>query len=191
MASRILINFLETVSRCICELIPSEYLTKGDKKLEDLSAHFSKLRRSGKKSTRITISDSLDMTTWCQRFTMPMFGSLFCGFFHNEDEQDLLSVIITILNMVTDKKLELPTDLLDLFIKHPDEKSMSSESMNELKSQFLGRSENNDLLDKMSVMLKNTSNMMQGILHYTSSVLHAAQLFWAGESHDRVSCSGF
>jgi len=181
MASRILINYLETITRSLCELLPNEYLTKGDQKLEDISAHFAKLKRYSKTSARVTISDSLDMTTWCQRFTMPMFGSLLSGIFSNSEENDFRRSMMSILNLVTDKKLELPTDLLDLFMKHPDIESQSSAGLNELKQQFLGRSPNSDLIQHMGVMLKNNSNMMQGILHYTSSLLHSAHLFWVKE----------
>jgi len=55
---------------------------------------------------------------------------------------------------------------------------MSSDSLNELKNQFLGRSDNNDLIDNNSPYLKNNSNFMQGILHYTSSIIHSSHCLW-------------
>jgi len=53
---------------------------------------------------------------------------------------------------------------------------MTSAEMNILKSQFLGQEDDNDLIDYFSMFLKNVSNMMQGIFHYTSTILHASHL---------------
>jgi hypothetical protein len=59
---------------------------------------------------------------------------------------------------------------------HPEEIGFD-DGMNELKNQYLGLSDHSDLLDPRSRMLKNRSNMMQGILHYTSSLLHSSFMY--------------
>merc|ERR1712176_1472541 len=59
--------------------------------------------------------------------------------------------------------------------------------MVELKRQYLGQSEHDDLVDQKKRFLKNRSNMMQGILHYTSSIIHCGYiLLWENYAKDRL-----
>lgn len=171
MFSRIMIKFLETVSRSLCDLCDNEYLTKGTEKKFSTRKHFSRVRDSmSKERTSLTVTDSCDATTWCQRFVMPVFQKMFAGVF--EGWPEMLNLINDILNHVTVKRLEMPKELLDLFMKNQSIQSIDS-GMTELKMQFLGNSDKNDLIEQETVLLKNRSNFMQGILHYTSSLLHA------------------
>jgi len=118
------------------------------------------------------VINSDDATTWAQRFVMPVFGCFLSRFLPEE----FMEPVMFVLNLVTNKKLELPHQLLELYDKHPGEKGFD-DGMNELKDQYMGLSFHNDLLDKGSRMLKNKSNMMQGILHYTSSLLHSGFMY--------------
>lgn len=169
--SRIIVNFVETVSRCICEELPNEMLTKGDQKLLKNDTHF-KLMNTIHGSYSTTVSSSDDATTWAQKFVMKCFG---CYLSNLIDDDDILIPMLTVLNHCTNKRLELPKELLDLFTLHPEVDSFS-ENINELKRQFLGVSDHDDLVDKHKCSLKNRSNMMQGIFHYTSSLYHAGFL---------------
>jgi hypothetical protein len=170
---RIVVHFLETISRTICEELDNEMLTKGDKKLARSDRHFAEVMSFVQPSKKVsTVINSDDATTWAQRFVMPVFGCLLSRILPKE----FIEPVMAILNLVTSKKLELPHQLLDLYDKHPDIDGFD-EGMNELKKQYLGLSEHNDLLNPGSRMLKNQSNMMQGILHYTSSLLHSAYLY--------------
>jgi hypothetical protein len=148
-------------------------LSKGDKKMSISDHHFKKVNAecSTKGWIPCTCVNSDDATTWAQRFVMPVFGAVLSRIF----SADLLEPMCAILNLVTLKKLELPHQLLELFIKH-DEIRGFDDGMNELKDQFFGLSDDKDLLETGSRMLKNRSNMMQGILHFTSSLLHAGYM---------------
>jgi hypothetical protein len=179
MCSRIMIKFLETISRSLCECCDNEYLTKGKQKKYSTRRHYKKTRdKMPDDSKSVTCSDSADATTWCQRFVMPVFQKMFATVFDEWDE--ILPVITDILNHVTVKKLEMPMELLDLFKEHKSVYGFD-EGMNELKRQFLGESTNDDLVYEGSVLLRNRSNFMQGILHYTSSLLHAAHCIFMEE----------
>jgi hypothetical protein len=170
---RIIIHFIETISRTICDDLDNEMLTKGDKKLARTDKHFSEVMSHMKQSKiSATVINSDDATTWAQRFIMPVFGCLLSRILPSE----LLEPCLSVLNMVTNKKLELPHQLLELYDLHPEEAGFDT-GMNELKQQYLGLSDQNDLLNPRSRMLKNRSNMMQGILHYTSSLLHSAFMY--------------
>jgi hypothetical protein len=167
------VHFLETISRTICEEMDNEMLTKGDRKLARTDKHFSEVMSFLQPSKTVaTVINSDDATTWAQRFVMPVFGVLLSRILPNQ----FLIPIMNILNLVTSKKLELPHQLLDLYDKHPDISGFD-EGMQELKKQYMGISEYDDLLNPGSRMLKNRSNMMQGILHYTSSLLHSSFMY--------------
>nr|DAZ87940.1 TPA_asm: hypothetical protein [Tricladiphe virus] len=165
--SRIIINFVEIISRTICEMLPGEMLTKGTKKLSTIDEHFKGFR----KCKSIHISNSSDAQTWCQQFVMKLFAAVLIPILPEE----LINPVCNVLNLVTLKELELPKELLELFHKNRNILSYDEE-MNELKYQHLGSIPRNDLIDKNSKFLKNRSNMMQGILHYTSSLIHSGQL---------------
>jgi len=169
---RIVTHFLETISRVAGEVIDMEMLTKGDKKLQRTDAHFYKLAQlSGSGSVSTTLINSDDATTWAQRFIMPVFGCVLSRVLPPR----FLEPVMCILNLVTNKKLELPSVLLDMFDDNRDITGFDDQ-LNELKDQYLGQSINNDLVDPRKRFLKNKSNMMQGILHYTSSLVHCGYL---------------
>jgi hypothetical protein len=181
---RIVVHFVETICRTICEEMDNEMLTKGDKKLSRTDAHFSSvLGRLKPSRVSATVINSDDATTWAQRFVMPVFGCFLSRLLPDE----FVEPVMFVLNMVTDKKLELPHQLLDLYDKNPDISGFD-EGMEELKSQYMGLSVHSDLLNPRSRMLKNKSNMMQGILHYTSSLLHSGFLYlWEDFTKDAFS----
>jgi len=180
MESRILVHFCESVCRSVCEELPNEMLTKGDQKILRNDAHFKSLNSlEGKYST--TVSSSDDATTWAQKFVMNAFACYLCNIF----DDDLMIPLACVLNHCTNKRLELPKELLDLFSTHPEIDSFS-ENINELKNQFLGKSHYNDLLDRYMCSLKNRSNMMQGIFHYTSSLYHSGFLLTWSEFSSKV-----
>jgi hypothetical protein len=166
--SRLLVNYCESISRVFCEEMQNEMLTKGDQKLFRNDEHFKKLNDlEGLFACTVTSSD--DASTWAQRFVMNAFGCFMANLLNDE----LLIPFCCILNHCTNKKLELPKELLQLFLDHSEVKSFS-DNINELSSQFLGKGKtSNDLVDTRHICLKNRSNMMQGIFHYTSSILHS------------------
>jgi hypothetical protein len=187
MISRIVIKILESISRTLCTMSENEYLTKGSKKSTASSSHFSSIRsKKMEGDVSMTVSDSADATTWCQRFIMNVFKCFFSEFF-SEDE-DILRVITAILNLVTLKRLELPKSLLDLFKTNYNVESFDP-GMNELKKQFLGLSEHSDLMDPFKMLMNNRSNFMQGILHYTSSIIHSSHLLWFEEIVETIFAS--
>ena len=188
IVSRLAINWLETLSRVICEDLPVEMLTKGAHKLQVSEQHNREVRTrltDRKSHTVITATEANDAATWCQRFVMPAFGAMLSRVLPLKYQP----VAMTILNCVANKRLELPTQLLSLFHDNPLVDSMDP-GMAELKSQYKGTSENNDLLDSGSPYLKNVSNMMQGILHYTSSLIHAGKQMFVDDLCEAIISKG-
>nr|WPR16587.1 MAG: RNA-dependent RNA polymerase [Spider peribunya-like virus 2] len=169
LMSRINVAYIEAISRALCSHLTCEMLTKGDQKLGRSDDHFLKRRQLMRNRKSVTLISSDDAATWAQRFMMPVFGVMFrilvpAPFF---------AALIRILNLVTSKSLILPKELLDLFKMHMDVMS-TLECMNILKAEYLQNPEERWLLAFCgSRFLRNLSNMMQGVLHFTSSLLHA------------------
>jgi len=170
--SRLMILMTETLCRCIGRYLPSEMMTKPDAKSVVSRNHHKETQERKeqlKNGKSVTTIDSGDCTTWAQQFVMPVFWiviSAVCP-------PALLGVLRTTLNLHASKKLQLPSFMLTKFMTMPHIQSYDP-AINELKDQFLGRSAHNDLLNPLSRVLFNKSNMAQGILHYMSSVYHCA-----------------
>jgi hypothetical protein len=159
-----------------------EMLTKGERKLQRSDAHFQEISQKLSGKVNVTMINSDDATTWAQKFVMPGFGAVFSRIL----PKNYIEPFMFILNLVTNKKLELPAKLLDLFENNRDVESFDP-SMVELKRQYLGQAENHDLVELKNRFLKNRSNMMQGILHYTSSIVHCGYvLLWENYTKDRL-----
>lgn len=192
--SRLLSLFIETISRTFCELLENEMLTKGNSKDNPAKRHESKKRLKkllinkfiekasnfhGKNPSELmeriqtkTFHDASDRTTWCQQFINPLFACLLTeltpSYSHN--------LILNILNLHTLKNIQVPIDLIEMFLKNRDVVDID-EGINILKKEFLGELPIKLLTKKGSIWIRNESNMMQGILHFTSSLIHSAIMF--------------
>jgi hypothetical protein len=146
-------------------------LTKGTEKLKRSDGHSKAVSESRSSDEGFFhCNDSSDDTTWCQLFVMPEFQVMFTRLLGNND---LTKTIARVLNLVTSKRIMVPKDLLLKFLDSPNQPTYN-ESIKELRSQFLGVSEHDDLINVGEIYVKNTCNMMQGILHFTSSLYHVA-----------------
>jgi len=177
---RMTLKFHETVCEELCKGIGCEMMSKGEEKLTQVDKHRSKVQAAIEHDDEetITLTNSCDNKTWCQQFVMSYFGAVLYGIFRRSKvpwSKTLSNAIMAILNTVTNKKIRLPDQLLAQFIKNPEIRNFSPE-MNELKEQFLGVEgcKNNLISEPGSCLLINKSNMMQGILGFCSSIMHAA-----------------
>nr|UUW20965.1 MAG: RNA-dependent RNA polymerase [Sanya bunya-like virus 18] len=177
--SRILVLLVETISRTLCEMIPWEMLTSGTQKIRKIQDHRRRELSAQSHNTDSYIVRSYcsnDASQWAQGFIMKMFadmlGVLVPKRFH--------SAVCEVLNLVTNKRLRVPDGLLEEFKSGKDDNYMAPE-LNELKKQFLMANTSgvrDDLINLDSRYMKNRSNMMQGILHYTSSLYHACKMMF-------------
>ncbi|AYD61658.1 RNA-dependent RNA polymerase [Blechomonas maslovi leishbunyavirus 1] len=192
---RILVKFLEVISRVINRTLPNETLSEPARKNSLVIQHSrlsSERRRalskrvlgnmekpnSGEKRVlQLRFSSSSDAKAWCQQFCMPLFGcyynSLLKGAYGN-DSSPLLHVIFHILNQLTQKRIQMDTRVTRWFRLNPDTVS-DDEAFTNLSNVLNGRS---GLLAKDGGVI-NRSNMMQGIPHETSSSVHASYLMLA------------
>jgi len=182
--TRLIIHWLETLSRVIGRHIPQEMLTKNIK-IKVAETHYLKTKvLTGEKDVCIVSNDSDDATRWAQSFVMNMFGCMMFVLLPN----DLFRIVIKILNHWSRKRILLPAKVINLFMKHKDIRMPEETDMkyiNLMKDQYFGKSNINNLVNKGEPYLKNRSNMVQGIMHFTSS-LYACAL-----TNFNVACSNY
>nr|QRW42886.1 putative replicase [Ogsystermes virus] len=169
--SRLIQLFVETISRTICLHFEEETLTHPQNKLKLLDDHKARMAKLSRKnnSTYADFCSSSDKTRWNQNLVMTALiiplVRITTPKFHN--------AIYRSLNLWANKFIKIPTVVLNLLInKIP----LSSETYTEL----LGKFWDHEMMNKNTLGMKKpkttfvnlTTGMMQGILHYTSSLLH-------------------
>lgn len=177
---RMVIRIVEDISRSICKKIFSEKLTSPYTKDRFMAEHFHKVKAfcaSKKINTRrhraFTFKESGDMSEWANRWFMKSLSvtllRLTPASFHG--------LIMRALNDVTNKHIELPRQFLISATKNKYT-NLSNEASDRIKKEFLGQieSDNAEYLNKGDTRATCLANMMQGILHYTSSLAHASAL---------------
>nr|QBP37023.1 putative polyprotein [Lampyris noctiluca bunyan-like virus 1] len=169
--SRILQLFIETISRTICSYFDEETLTHPQNKTITLDRHKLRSNIKGRQTNSIyaDFCSSSDKSRWNQNFFMttlsvPLFR-LTESFFHPS--------IKRVLNLWSTKFIKLPAPVVDLLSRRI---TLSSDSFKELFRKFhnqIGSVSYTKLVPKnSSSYIVTTSGMMQGILHFTSSLLH-------------------
>jgi hypothetical protein len=167
MRGRMLVKVFCDLFRAICEAHPSERLT--DDKSKDLFVghHFEEVHKLQKPGS-VTAKVSGDMTNWAQLFSLHDFMSMCKSLL----PQSLWGFCSMVLQMHHDKRIQLPKQLIEMFLSRPDS-ILSSPSVNELKRQFLS---GGSLINKFGTAIHAETDMMQGILHYPSSAYHLAHM---------------
>nr|APG79216.1 RNA-dependent RNA polymerase [Wuhan insect virus 16]APG79344.1 RNA-dependent RNA polymerase [Wuhan insect virus 16] len=165
--SRIVQLYIETISRVLCSYFEEETLTHPKNKLRKLDQHRSNTARIATREDCIyaDFCSSSDKTRWNQNFVMPAMIIPLLRLtpikFHNS--------IIRIMNLWTQKLIKLPQRVINLLLTSTQ---MKSEVYKKLHQEFWNPSSNSVFDNKLNPFIRLTSGMMQGILHYTSSLLH-------------------
>nr|QPL15338.1 RNA-dependent RNA polymerase [Neuropteran phenui-related virus OKIAV309] len=168
--TRIVQHFIESMARSVCSLFESETMTNPSSKMNLLTSHNKKCHDQYGQSTFATFCTSDDATKWNQCHYVSKFALMFCRLFPNE----LHGCIRSICFLWHHKKILVDDALLRIFNKNPDFQSRDPliQKMNNIHKN-LGKSE--PWMDPCSRYIKTRTGFMQGILHYTSSLLHTAQ----------------
>nr|QWX94187.1 RNA-dependent RNA polymerase [Gonipterus platensis bunyan-like virus] len=172
---RVVQLFIETISRTLCSKFEEETLTHPENKLKLLDKHIVRASRFAKlKSMSYTdFCNSSDKTRWNQNFVMPAMSiplfRLTTPLFHN--------AIQRILNLWANKLIKIPPSVCSLLLSKT---KLDSEAYMDLLGKFWnpGKSgKGRQYIQKRCASFVNlTTGMMQGILHYTSSLLHISYL---------------
>nr|QMP82158.1 RNA-dependent RNA polymerase [Dipteran phenui-related virus OKIAV274] len=171
--SRIVQLTIETISRGICGEFEEEVLTHPEKKLRIIEDHIQQSAKHGIREGKSyhTICNSSDKARWNQNLVMPALAAPLILMLPDE----FTNLIVRSLNLWTKKWIKLPHAVSSLMLMNT---RLNSPVYRELKKQFDDSFfENTDLFKKKhSTLIQTKTGMMQGILHYTSSLLHLACL---------------
>ena len=163
ITNRIRINILETISRNVCFFDKREVLTHGVTKNESIkSILYSAKKLEG---TRVPIHMTFDKSRWGPSFVPIQFMYMFKPF--KSKMGNFFPFLVDILIRHQNKLCVLPDRLVRAWFLDEDNKYTHKDSgLQGLKQKFLFDN------PKWSITYENESNMGQGILHYTSSLLH-------------------
>lgn len=172
--SRMVALIVETCSRVICEQFECEAMTHPDKKMEIIERHkllASKLAHA--KSTKVSeYQCSSDKKSWNNNLVMPALAipllMLLPAYMHG--------MIQRILNMWNERLIQLPYGVMKLLV---NKTQLSCATFQEIAQEFTNPGSTGRLPlfpypGANSVIIR--TGMMQGILHYTSSLLHVSYL---------------
>lgn len=172
--SRMVALIIETCSRVICEHFECEAMTHPNMKMEIIEKHkllASKLAHA--KSTKVSeYQCSSDKKSWNNNLVMPALAipllMLLPDYMHG--------MIQRILNMWNERLIQLPHGVMKLLV---NKTPLSCATFKEVAQEFTnpgstGRKPLFPYAGASSVILR--TGMMQGILHYTSSLLHVSYL---------------
>ena len=171
---RITINILETFSKLICSKDSREMLTHGPIKTK---CYHEMIRRVRLRNTETKLFHlNFDKSKWGPSFQPIQFIYMFYPY--KDKYPDLFNLLLAILIKHSNKKAILPERLVRAWVKDPDNifKHEMDENLQKLKEEFL----NTKIL-----VFNNESNMGQGILHFTSSLLHLCLISFRDELYEK------
>nr|AGW51765.1 RNA-dependent RNA polymerase-like protein [uncultured virus] len=173
--SKLLALFLETCSRCLCEQFTVETMTHPDCKMEVIERHKMQVNTLAAKTKRSfnSYQCSADKKSWNNNLVMPALSipllMLLPKAFHGAIQRTL--------NMWNQRLIQLPRGVLKLLTAGVE---LSDPTYQLMMKEFESPGSTGD-----SPLFPNAGSgycilhrgMMQGILHYTSSLLHVNYLF--------------
>jgi len=158
--ARILFNIVEEVCRLLSKSDKTEILTKGKDKRLMMRGDYEEVLSLFEKGAPVQmVKNSYDMTTWAQKYIPTIFCSIYTDLFRDMPHMKNLAYFIFLKH--TNKMIEYPRKLTEMWMKHPDERH---------DQRWLQKAKDKFLSDGVPYF-RNHSNMCQGIPHYNSTVL--------------------
>lgn len=167
---RIVALFIETISRTICKEFDFEVLTHPENKLRLLESHKCDVYEKAKKSGSVLIEscNSSDKTKWNQNFTMHSLITPLLVFLPSS----VHNILIRSFNIWVNKHILLPKSVIELL---ESKTILDDDTYKLVYKQYTGDFSDDCIPifeESKQKFLNIQSCMMQGILHYTSSLLH-------------------
>lgn len=162
ITARIVQFTLELISKTICKYFMSETITHPETKSHFVKNHYKQTSNTFKSS--FTMSKSADASKWCQRHHVSHFASLMVSV----TPKILHGFILKTLKLWTNKKISFPLQLSATLLANKN--VISNPTFERFRDEFFSGTGIFD--SKMSNKITIKSGMMQGILHYTSSLYH-------------------
>jgi hypothetical protein len=161
--ARLVQKLLETISTVICRKFKSETITHPETKENFVNSHYKTSNLSF--DDFIVLSKSADATKWCQRHHVSRFAIMLCSL----TEKIFHPFIIITLKLWTEKVIAFPPDLAAMLLANQNTLS-SNDTFVRLRKEYYSGTGVFKTPGDNKITIK--SGMMQGILHYTSSLFH-------------------
>lgn len=173
---RIKINILETFSREICAKDSREMLTHGHIKNHRYQEMMRRVRLKNVNGKVFNLN--FDKSKWGPSFQPIQF--LYIFYPYKDSFPDLFNYICCLLINHTNKKIILPERLIRAWVRDPSNKMKHhmDDNLQRLKEKFLRDG---------CLLADNESNMGQGILHFTSSLLHLCLISFRDKMFERLT----
>uniref|UniRef100_A0AAT9JFI2 RNA-directed RNA polymerase L n=1 Tax=Blattella germanica phenuivirus 1 TaxID=3133449 RepID=A0AAT9JFI2_9VIRU len=169
LRSRIIQLFIEELSRAICENLPIEVMMHPENKINKPQEHIIKASKK-KFNYKASCDSSNDARVWNQGHHVNKFAQFLCRLLPMKYH----ALVISILKQWRHKRIALPNGVLNLLLTKP-ETTFYNPMDQKLADGFTGRSKMR-WISAGKHYITVESGMMQGILHYTSSLFHASVL---------------
>uniref|UniRef100_A0AAT9J9P7 RNA-directed RNA polymerase L n=1 Tax=Hodotermopsis sjostedti phenuivirus 3 TaxID=3133461 RepID=A0AAT9J9P7_9VIRU len=169
LRSRLIQLFIEELSRAICSNIPSEVMMHPENKINRPQEHIVNAAKA-KESYKASINSSNDAKVWNQGHHVNKFIQFLARLLPDKYH----GLIVKVLRQWKTKRIALPNGVLNLLRTSP-ETQFYNEMDQKLAHGYIGFV-NVAWIKPGSHHLTVETGMMQGILHYTSSLFHAAML---------------
>jgi hypothetical protein len=162
--ARLIQMYVERLSRTLCEMTPSDSLTHPNLKESFVRNHYN-LAEIELDSSRLTVGKSADASKWCQRNHASKFAAVLVGIlptiFHVG--------VLRILWFWTCKVIVFPIQFVANFMSNKNVES--NKTYKRMQKEFEEGTGIFPVAKQNRMVIQ--SGMMQGILHYTSSITHA------------------
>lgn len=161
--ARVVQYTVELMSRTICSYFISESITHPETKDNFVSKHYKLTSESFKES--YVISKSADASKWCQRHHASHFAAMLAGIL----PPLLVNFTLRTLKLWIHKKISFPLQMVATLLANKNTYS-TNKTFVRFRNEFY---EGKGIFQvPMSNKMEIQSGMMQGILHYTSSLYH-------------------
>jgi len=168
---RVIQVVIETIARTICSRFSSEIMTHPQQKLKAPGIHSYRSKVKFNLRRTITVCSSDDAKKWNQGHFVTKFMILLLQF----TKPELHKFIVSSLDLWLNKNIMLPNDLLDMIdsltLEQILNKPFPDDNCNRLALTRKGHMETR-WMKSQSSYVTTSSGMLQGILHYTSSLFH-------------------
>jgi len=166
--ARVVQLFLEKIARVYCSEFDSEIMMHPTNKYNIPLRHGKQC--SIKKKQYITLNMAADAAKWNQAH----FVAKFSDYMIKITPKIFHPFIFNAMQLWVQKDIMLPMELIESFEKHGTAKT-TNEVYAEIRSEYLN---GGNIITKDEVCMRIKSGMMQGILHFTSSMLHTSYQEW-------------
>ncbi|CAM1312425.1 Uncharacterised protein at_DN2579 [Pycnogonum litorale] len=171
IASRILQSLIECMSTTICKQFPSEIMTHPKLKLTTPSSHSYRNRKANGSTVTSTFCTSDDASKWNQGHFVTKFSQMLKHFV----DDPLHPFIECVLSLWNQKKIAIPKEMLvamdKMSVQEVKENDVGDSYFKRIHSCYKGESRE-PWMEPGASHITTKTGMLQGILHYTSSLFH-------------------